>query len=497
MAQVDWTSDVELQKLLPPESREIRGTTKAPRSLFGEILDWMLAPLLLLWPMSIAVTYLVAQSIANTPFDRSLENSVQAIAQQLREVDGRLLLNLPMSARKILKADENDTIYFQVIGHHGELIAGDKDLPLPVENDPIQIGVVTFRDSNIAGNEIRIAATQIQLSSQFKTENKVLVQVAETLDKRSQLASEIIKGVILPQFIILPIVVVLVWFGLTRGLAPLNALQNHIRNRQVNDTSPIEEKAAPQEIIPLISSFNDVLYQLEDSVQSQKRFIADAAHQLKTPLAGLRMQAELAQRESSPAELQRSLEQIADSSTRAAHLVQQLLSLARMENAPNLTEKILIDLVLAAEDVTKAWLDKAWHKKIDLGCQSPEQHLQIYGNPIMIKEMFNNLIDNAIKYTQEGGQITVEVRHASRPGILLIEVRDTGPGISDAEKPRVMERFYRILGSDVEGSGLGLAIVKEIAVQHGGKLEILDNVYQENPKKVGACMRVSLPVGRV
>jgi two-component system sensor histidine kinase TctE len=168
-----------------------------------------------------------------------------------------------------------------------------------------------------------------------------------------------------------------------------------------------------------------------------------------------------------------------------------------MENAPNLTEKILIDLVLAAEDVTKAWLDKAWHKKIDLGCQSPEQHLQIYGNPIMIKEMFNNLIDNAIKYTQEGGQITVEVRHASRPGILLIEVRDTGPGISDAEKPRVMERFYRILGSDVEGSGLGLAIVKEIAVQHGGKLEILDNVYQENPKKVGACMRVSLPVGRV
>ncbi|MFM6921882.1 MAG: histidine kinase dimerization/phospho-acceptor domain-containing protein, partial [Polynucleobacter victoriensis] len=129
--------------------------------------------------------------------------------------------------------------------------------------------------------------------------------------------------------------------------------QNRIRNRRVDDTSPIEERAAPQEIMPLISSFNDVLYQLEDSVQSQKRFIADAAHQLKTPLAGLRMQAELAQRESSPDELQRSLEQIADSSTRATRLVQQLLSLARMENASNLSEKILFDLSQAAEVATK------------------------------------------------------------------------------------------------------------------------------------------------
>jgi two-component system sensor histidine kinase TctE len=495
MVDVQPAVDAELQKLLPPESYNPRSDQKGPRSLFGEILDWMLAPLLLLWPMSIAVTYLVAQSIANAPFDRSLENSVQAIGQQIKKVDGKVSLTLPMSARKILRADENDTIYFQVIGYNGEFIAGDKDLPLPIDGDPLQIGVVTFRDSRINGNEVRIAATEITLESDGSSKT-ILVQVGETLEKRAQLANEIIKGVILPQFIILPIVVVLVWFGLTRGLAPLNALQNRIRNRLVDDTSPIEEGAAPQEIMPLISSFNDVLYQLEDSVLSQKRFIADAAHQLKTPLAGLRMQAELAQRENSPEELQRSLEQIADSSMRATRLVQQLLSLARMENATNLSEKILIDLSVAAEEATKNWLNAAWEKSIDLGYEAPSQPLKIYGNPVMLKELFNNLLDNAIKYTPPHGHITVDVRHSNRPGILIIEVKDTGPGIPPEERQRVLERFYRVLGSDIEGSGLGLAIVKEIATQHGGKLEILENFYSEDPTKYGTCMRVYLPVGR-
>jgi len=494
MADVRPAIDAELQRLLPPESYGFKHASKGPRSLFGEILDWMLAPLLLLWPMSIAVTYLVAQSIATAPFDRSLENSVQAISQQIKTVGDEISLTLPMSARQILRADENDTIYFQVIGPRGELIAGDKDLSLPADGDPLQVGTITYRDSRIAGNEVRVAATLVILSTSTGP-SPVMVQVAETLEKRSQLANEIIKGVILPQFIILPIVVVLVWFGLSRGLAPLNALQNRIRNRLVDDTSPIEERAAPQEIMPLISSFNDVLYQLEDSVQSQKRFIADAAHQLKTPLAGLRMQAELAQRENSPEELQRSLEQIADSSTRATRLVQQLLSLARMENTNKLSEKILIDLSQSAADATKNWLSAAWEKNIDLGYQSNQQSYKMYGNPVMLKELFNNLLDNAIKYTPNNGTVTVDVRHANQAGLLIVEVKDTGPGIPPEERQRVLERFYRVLGSDIEGSGLGLAIVKEIATQHGGKLEILENIYQESPLKYGTCMRVYLPVG--
>ncbi|MBU3542689.1 sensor histidine kinase N-terminal domain-containing protein [Polynucleobacter sp. MWH-Loch1C5] len=484
--------DSELQKLLPSELQAGKPQERGPRSLFGEILDWMLAPLLLLWPMSIAVTYLVAQSIANAPFDRGLENNVQAIAQQVRIQGENVSLSLPHSAKQILQADENDRIYFQVLDQRGYLIAGDKDLPIPGLDDVTQIGVVTYRDAKINGEKIRIASTLLPQNPNLDA-NTILVQVAETLDKRSQLANEIIKGVILPQFIILPIVVVLVWFGLTRGLAPLHALQNHIRNRHVEDTSPIEEKAAPQEIMPLISSFNGVLFQLEDSVNAQKRFIADAAHQLKTPLAGLQMQAELAQRESNPEELKRSLEQIADSSNRAARLVQQLLSLARMENTTNLSDRAKIDLNIAAQEATKNWLNAAWSKQIDLGCHTHEYAVHIMGNAVMMRELFNNLIDNAIKYTPIGGHVTVEVKRASRPGFIEIEVKDTGPGIPVEERTRVLERFYRILGSDVEGSGLGLAIVKEIATQHGGRIEILDHAQENQSHPSGTCIRVTLP----
>ncbi|MGH8790551.1 MAG: sensor histidine kinase N-terminal domain-containing protein, partial [Cupriavidus necator] len=253
----------------------------APRSLFGEILDWMLAPLLLLWPMSIAVTYLVAKSIANGPFDRALEASAIVLSQQVREVNGRITLQLPLSAREILRADETDNIYYQVVGKRGEYIAGDHDLPLPSEEDQGHAGLVSLRDDRVAGNDVRVAYTYIDLKQVSGTQ-PVLVQVAETLDKRARLANEIIKGVILPQFVILPLAVVLVWFGLSRGLAPLTAIQQRIRARNPGDTSPIDERAAPQEITPLVGSFNDLLARLDQSVQTQKRFIADAAHQMKT-----------------------------------------------------------------------------------------------------------------------------------------------------------------------------------------------------------------------
>jgi two-component system sensor histidine kinase TctE len=208
------------------------------------------------------------------------------------------------------------------------------------------------------------------------------------------------------------------------------------------------------------------------------------------------MQAELAQRENSPEELQRSLEQISDSSMRATRLVQQLLSLARMENPTNTNEKILIDLSVEAAQATKNWLNAAWEKNIDLGYETSNQELKIFGNPVMLKELFNNLIDNAIKYTPSHGHVTVDVRHSNQENILIIEVKDTGPGIPPEERQRVLERFYRVLGSDVEGSGLGLAIVKEIATQHGGKLEILEHFYDKDMSKYGTCMRVYLPVGK-
>ncbi|WP_042884155.1 sensor histidine kinase [Cupriavidus necator] len=482
-------ADQELADALP--HLEESTAHPAPRSLFGEILDWMLAPLLLLWPMSIAVTYLVAKSIANGPFDRALEASAIVLSQQVREVNGRVTLQLPLSAREILRADETDNIYYQVVGKRGEYIAGDHDLPLPSEEDQGHAGLVSLRDDRVAGNDVRVAYTYIDLKQVSGTQ-PVLVQVAETLDKRARLANEIIKGVILPQFVILPLAVVLVWFGLSRGLAPLTAIQQRIRTRNPGDTSPIDERAAPQEITPLVGSFNELLARLDQSVQTQKRFIADAAHQMKTPLAGLRMQAELAQREQSPEELRRSLAQIAGSSERTAHLVTQLLSLARMENLAGTGGMAALDLSALAREVVKDWLPQAWAREIDLGLDADDHPVMVQGNRLMLTEMLNNLLDNAIRYTPRGGHATVRVSADAFEPFAYLDVEDTGPGIPPAERERVMERFYRVLGTNTEGSGLGLAIVREIVHQHGGDVQISDHVYQQSPRLAGAHFRVTL-----
>ncbi|MGF6600393.1 two-component system sensor histidine kinase TctE [Paraburkholderia sp. GAS448] len=477
----------------PPDETEAAADAR-PRSLFGEILDWMLAPLLLLWPMSIAVTYLVAKSIANGPFDRALETDAYVLARQIHPVNGVAELSLPDSTRDFLRADNIDSVFYQVLGTRGELVSGDHDMPLPHEDDRPQPGLVEFRDDVLRGNDIRVAYTTVEFP-QTPGAQPVLVQVAETLDKRSQLANDIIKGVILPQFVILPLAILLVWFGLSRGLAPLHALQSNIRARRPDDLSPLEARRAPPEIEPLVTSFNDLLTRLEQNMELQKRFIADAAHQMKTPLAGLRTQAELALRQDASAEVHRSLEQIATSSEHAARLVTQLLALARAENRMSGQIFSPVEVTEVARSAVRDWVQAALARQMDLGYEGPDEpdeRIEVDGNPVMLREMLSNLIDNAIRYTPEGGRVTVRVRPDPAAHFVLIEVEDTGLGIPAAERERVVERFYRILGREGDGSGLGLAIVREIATMHGGTLSIDDNVYQTSPRLAGTLVRVSL-----
>jgi two-component system sensor histidine kinase TctE len=295
--------------------------------------------------------------------------------------------------------------------------------------------------------------------------------------------------------VILPLAILLVWFGLSRGLAPLHALQAHIRARRPDDLSPLEARRAPPEIEPLVTSFNDLLTRLEQNMELQKRFIADAAHQMKTPLAGLRTQAELALRQDASAEVHRSLEQIATSSEHAARLVTQLLALARAENRMSGQIFTPVEIGDVARSAVRDWVQAALAKQMDLGYEgpeTPEEAIEVEGNPVMLREMLSNLIDNAIRYTPAGGRITVRVRRDDAAGMAHLEVEDTGMGIPAAERERVLERFYRILGREGDGSGLGLAIVREIATMHGGKLSIEDNVYQTSPRLAGTLVRVSL-----
>jgi two-component system sensor histidine kinase TctE len=270
-------------------------------------------------------------------------------------------------------------------------------------------------------------------------------------------------------------------------------LQQHIRTRRPDDLSPIDSGQVPEEISPLVRSLNDMLERLSQSIEMQKRFIADAAHQMKTPLAGMRMQSELALRETNHEEIHKSLEQLSKSSETATRLVNQLLALARAENeTPDSKPSVLLELSELARSVVHDWVQQSFVHRIDLGFEQPGHPIMVIGNPVMLRELLSNLIDNALRYTPAGGSVTVRVRANMMENEAILEVEDTGPGIPPAERSHVFERFYRILGSNVEGSGLGLSIVREIAQQHGATVNIFNNPQSHDPKLPGSLFRVGL-----
>ena len=474
------------------------------RSLFGEILDWMLTPLLLLWPISLALTWLVAQNLANKPFDRALVYNVQALAQFIQVGPRqRARFSLPQPASELLRADDADNVYFQVMGAHGEFLAGERELPAPPapglsEDDAALSDMPQLRDAEFRGLPVRVAYLWVPIAG---APQPALVQVAETREKRSVLATEIIKGVMLPQFAILPLAVLLVWLALVRGIRPLSELESRIRARRPDDLSPLDDHAVPQEVAPLVGSVNDLLTRLKDSIATQKRFLADAAHQLKTPLAGLRMQAELAQREgASEEELKQSLQQIGHASVRATHTVNQLLALARAEGGSAAAAHEPCDLAQLTIEAVREAVPAALERGTDLGYEGPEPgapHLVRLGNPLLLKEMLRNLVENALHYARTPGTgapvVTVRLRANPPGGGLALEVEDNGPGVPPAERELVFQPFYRALGTNVDGTGLGLPIVREIAEQHDASVSLTDAHPGQQPPGARFVVRFMTP----
>jgi two-component system sensor histidine kinase TctE len=501
---------ISLRRWLAP----VFGRSREARSLFGEILDWMFAPLLLLWPMSVSITYLVAQSIASSPYDRALIERGEALAARVRFESGRAAFDLSPGLLEVYGTGLGEPGTYLVVSGDGRVLGGDPDLPrpraLPEGAGDSASGAVErvapgtdfrLRDDILRGHAVRVAyawVTPPAASSPAEAGQagrapspSALVEVAEAPAERTLLANEIIKGVILPQFVVLPAALVLVWFGLSRGLAPLSRLQMTIRNRPPDDLSPIHAESAPEELAPLLASFNDLLARMAHNLEVQKRFIADAAHQMKTPLAGLRTQAELAQREVDANELQRSLRQIAESTVRATRMVNQLLTLARAEHgAGEPAAMVTVDLDRLARSVVQDWVAQALAQGIDLGYEGSGDDCRIRGAPMLLRELLNNLIDNAMRYCSvppardpgaaaaaadaTGGERAVTVRVRRCGAQVALEVEDTGPGVPPEEREQVFERFYRVLGTRQDGSGLGLAIVREIAARHRAGVELAD-----------------------
>jgi two-component system sensor histidine kinase TctE len=481
---------------------------RSQRSLFGDILDWLLVPLLLLWPLSVVIIWIAAQGVANRPFDRELGETARTLARRVSVIPAaggappRATVELAESSAAILRGEREDTFFFQVLGTRGEHLAGDRVLPVP-DVPPEADGEPRFRDDELDGRPVRVAYLWVPLA-QARGATPPLVQVAETLDKRSQLATEIARGVMLSQFAILPLAVLLVWYALTRGLRPLETLQRRIRQRAIGDLSPIDEMAAPEEVSPLVAAINDLFARLDRSIGVQKHFLADAAHQLKTPLAGLRMQAELAQREIDAGDAKaarRSLVLIARSSQQTAHMVNQLLSMARAEEANEARRVQPYNLAALATEVVRDFVPRALAKGLDLGYEGPGANdanaPRVVGEAVLVRELIRNLVDNAVQYTPGGGTVTVRLLPDPYGQVVVLQVEDNGPGIPEAERELVFQPFYRAqasMGTEIDGSGLGLAIVREVAERQGGTVSIeaaLPRVMP--PERSGTVVTVRLP----
>lgn len=459
---------------------------KANRTLLSNILVWMFGPLFLLWTIGIVITYFIAQNIANAPYDRTLADHLRLLRHEVEQQHIAQGVQLPPSTHTILTGDRDYPTYWSIRDANGVWLAGSRDIPLPPDWS-YDTDHVRFRNTYADGRSVRIAYLWggKDLSGQA-----FLAVVSETNELRATLQQEILTGMLTPQLIVLPLAALLAGLGMTHGLEPLSIMQERLRERTPHDLSPINDDLAPAEIMPLIAAMNDLLARLAASTETQRRFVANAAHQLKTPLAGIRTQAELALRAPDPEGLDASLRQLVRGSERATRLVNQLLALARAEQ-PERAGAGSIDLNELARLQTLEWVPAAMRKELDLGFDPAPEEVVVHGNALMLAELLGNLIDNALLYTPAPGQVSVRVgREAGAP---YIEVEDSGPGIAEENRERIFDRFFRVLGSDADGSGLGLSIVKEIAEQHGARIEFLAT--QRSAAQPGTRLRVIFPGG--
>ncbi|MGH8700737.1 MAG: sensor histidine kinase, partial [Burkholderiales bacterium] len=382
-----------------------------------------------------------------------------------------IYVDLPEAALQILQTRESGQLYYLVTGPGEEIVSGDSDLPRPpAEATETTADRVQYYDDEYNGLAIRAVALRVPVQP-GSGRGAVLIQVAERVTARDEFARQILVGMVLPQAILILLAGIAVWYGVGRGLAPLAALRREIESRSHRDLSALPEEQAPREVRPLIRAMNDLLARLGTAIANQQRFIADAAHQLRTPIAGLKTQTELALRQSQPGNVPDTLRQLQTATEQATRLVNQLLSLARAEPGAKLGHTVArLDLARLARDATTEWVPRALARRIDLGYDGEEGAAWIEGDSFLVHDMLGNLLDNAIRYTQQGGHVTLRV--AAAVDAVVLSVEDNGPGIPESERERVFERFYRVLGAGSEGCGLGLAIVREIALSHGADVTL-------------------------
>ncbi len=433
-------------------------------SLRVTLLRLLIPPVALILAVGSVAAYYLSIDPAADAYDQSLISTAIALSERIRVNDGAPVFDLPSAAEAVVRTDKYDKVYFVVRDPEGRVIAGDRDIPNPPPGQRADEGVIAY-DAEVHGRRLRATALLVPCGTGICT-----VNVAETTIKRDRLARDILIGGVLPQALLAVLTLALVWFGVTRGLAPLARLSDEIRERSPRDLRPIDESDAPAEAKPLLGALNKLFAQVDESNRNQQRFLANAAHQLRTPLAGLQAHTELAMAQPVPDACRAELEYVHSATIRTARLANQLLALARAEPGGNRPgEFARVELRQLVEQCADEWVHRSMAKDVDLGFDlSPAS---VTGDAFLLREVFANLIGNAVEYTPSGGRVTVRTGHVEG-GEAFLEVDDDGPGIPAAERERVLERFYRLPGTSGTGSGLGLAIVREIAMAHGAHVEM-------------------------
>lgn len=438
---------------------------KRALSLSQRLILAITVPLVLILAVSSYFDYRLARYTTNLAHDQALADNLLDLEAHIRSYDG-VSVDLSDEVEAMLRSDAPDEIFFAILDQHGRVISGDTDLLAAMQGESAH--AIQFADSVFRGKAIRLA------SHRFEVREKIFgILIAETTAKRHQSGSRILMAMILPNCAVMLATILAVVLGVRKGLLPLAQIEADIASRSAADLHEINTTCAPVEVQPLLGRLNELFALLRQSSAIQQRFIADAAHQLRTPLGGLQTQLDLASMEGAFTNYPERQELIEEACSRISHLLSQLLSYARTESSTALREQFShISLAALVEMSASTFVDAALSKGLDLGYELAEAPTM--GIRWMLSELLSNLIDNAIRYSPVGGMITV--RCGENGGRAFIEVEDNGPGIPEASRKKVLERFYRLPGSSGNGCGLGLAIVQEISELHGANLILKDGI---------------------
>lgn len=444
-------------------------------SIKRQLLIWIIVPMLLMIVVDTSILYRVARHFIQKSYDYELSDTANEIATLIKSSTGPIKdFKLSVEAHKVILSDNLDQVYYSVYDEKHNYVAGNNILPLMIAKSNLPEGKV-YSNIFINKNQFRV----VTIESNFiigNDHNKLFIQVAETINKRNRLSHQILIGIMLPQLILLFAAGTLIHFAINRGLKPLQELDDAIIKRSHRELSPIKLNKVPNEVNGIIKSINLLMSQIKSVIELQNRFVADAAHQLKTPLAGIQAHLELIELEKNEQERQSSYAKVSLSVKKLTHMVSQLLKLSQNQpESQNTLDMKVINLVALSKECCTEMVPTAYIKNIDLGFEvihenETETDFNILGDANKLKVMLQNLIDNAIRYTLTGGKVTVctEVK----PGKILLSVEDNGIGIPKNQRQRVFERFHRVIDNRQEGSGLGLSIVREIVQLHKAEIAI-------------------------